>query len=68
MPSQQEYDPEVHLSFQDLAVDSRHFPTVLQITLRQSKTDPFRQGVTLTLGKTASTICPVNKPYYRIWP
>ena len=34
-------------------------PKLIMIKIRQSKTDPFRQGVTLYLGKTESLICPI---------
>ena len=52
----------------DHSIDSsRYFtrqPTVTsngpEITIKQSKTDPFRQGVTLSLGRTDHEICPVQ--------
>ncbi len=31
----------------------------MQVTLKQSKTDPFRHGVTLTLGATGQALCTV---------
>lgn len=63
-----EYDPEVHLSTDDLAVDSKIKPQLLRVVIKQSKTDPFRQGVTLYLGKTGSPICPVDSllPYLAV--
>ena len=45
VPSQDTYDPSIHLSVNDVAVDSRLSPTMIQVTIKQSKTDPFRQGV-----------------------
>ena len=33
--------------------------SVLRVTLKQSKTDPFRKGICLFLGKTATNLCPV---------
>ena len=59
MPSEREYDPDVHLCYQDIKVDSHQSPTYLQVTLKASKTDPFWQGVTLYVGATQSNICPV---------
>ena len=59
-PSQSDYDPEIHLSIQDLAVDNKANPQLLKVIIKQSKTDPFRQGVSLFLGRTDSTICPVR--------
>ena len=31
----------------------------MYVAIKQSKTDPFRQGVTLTLGRTRAALCPV---------
>ena len=59
-PSQTGYDPEVHLSVLNVAVDNKVRPQLLQVTIKQSKTDPFRQGVSLFLGKTGLPICPVE--------
>ena len=60
IPSQSSYDPEVHLSIKDVAVDNRAKPRMLKVSIKQSKTDPFRQGVTLCLGKTDLELCPVD--------
>ena len=60
IPQEGLYDPSCHLSLQDIAVDSRDTPQLMQVDLKQSKTDPFRQGVTLYLGATDSTICPIK--------
>jgi hypothetical protein len=59
VPSDSAYDPKVHLNFSDIAVDNPEEPTVLKVTLKQSKTDPFRKGINLFLGKTHSDLCPV---------
>ena len=59
MPSQQEYDPQVHLQYEDAAVDCRNNPRMLMVGIKQSKMDLFRQGVTLCLGKTDCAICPL---------
>ena len=54
------YDPGM-LSLRDVAIDNRLKPSVLHLTLRQSKTDVFGAGVTLHLGRTGDTIlCPVS--------
>ena len=60
MPAKGAFDVEVHLTPSDLAVDSRHTPSVIQVTIKRSKTDPFRQGVQLYLGRTGTDICPVR--------
>ena len=35
-------------------------PRVLGVRIKASKTDPFRQGITIFLGKVASDLCPVS--------
>ena len=52
-----EFDPGQHLSYEDIAVDSRSDPRVVSIRIKQSKTDPFRQGVTIFLGRTDAVLC-----------
>ena len=54
------FDPSQHLGLEDVATDSRENPTMVQITLKKSKTDPFRQGVTIVLGATGNDLCPVQ--------
>ena len=59
-PSDTQYDEDCHLSINDISLDSRDNPQLVKVTLKQSKTDPFRKGVDLYLGKTGATICPVR--------
>ena len=42
VPDDTSYDHSVHLSFGDIALDDLKNPTVLQVSIKQSKTDPFR--------------------------
>ena len=60
--SPQSYDPEVHLSLSDLALDSHSAPSVVRLRIKQSKTvtDPFRAGVDVFLGATGDDLCPVQ--------
>lgn len=51
-PSTRQYDPACHLCYEDVKVDSLVAPSALQVLLKASKTDPFRQGVTIHIGKT----------------
>ena len=44
----------------DIAVDSHDDPSTIAITIKASKTDPYRQGVTVYLGATGSPLCPVK--------
>ena len=68
VPSQEEYCPTSHLSLEDIVIDSRISPTMIQVTIKQSKTDPFRVGCKLCLGKTGRDICPITAilPYLAI--
>jgi len=58
--SQDTFDDAVHLSFEDISVDDWENPKVIATRIKQSKTDPFRKGVTLMLGKTDDMVCPVS--------
>ena len=42
-----------------MSVDSKSNPGMVKVHLRASKTDPFRQGVDIFIGKTAYHLCPV---------
>ena len=44
----------------DVAVDSRSAPSYIVVRLKRSKNDPFGAGVTIHLGATGDSICPVN--------
>ena len=45
---------------QYVAVDDRNFPSFIQLTVQQSKTDHFRHGSFIYLGKTNCKVCPVE--------
>ena len=60
VPSDSAFDPSVHLLWGDLAVDAPGNPTVLSVRLKASKTDPFRKGITLYIGRVSSDLCPVS--------
>ena len=59
VPSDSAYDPSIHLSIADVSVDSRSSPSYVAVNIKSSKTDPFRRGVTIYLGRTHDQICPV---------
>ena len=73
IPSPQSYDSSVHLSLSDLAVDSHTTPSIIRLRIKQSKTDPFRQGVDTwgqgvdTWGQRMQTSVQ-SKPCYNSWP
>ena len=56
--SWQAYTPD-KLGPQDVSVNSHQAPSVLSLRLRRSKVDPFGNGVTICLGSTGRTICPL---------
>ena len=62
------YDSFVYLSMPDVALDSRSSTKTIRIKIKQSKTDPFRQGVHIYLGKIDQDIYPVKAilPYLAI--
>ena len=59
VPNDSEYDPAGHLSVSDIAVDNPRELSMVRIRIKQSKTDPFRRGITLFVGRTSSDLCPV---------
>jgi len=59
VPSESSFDPKVHLTVRDIAADKRVSPSLLKITIKQSKTDPFRKGTDLYVGRTSAELCPV---------
>lgn len=59
VPSDKAYDQGAHLSFRDVVVDNPAHPQSLQVKIKASKTDPFRQGVAIYVGRTNQSLCPV---------
>lgn len=59
VPTATSYNPAAHLSFGDVTVDRTDAPTMAQITIKASKTDPFRKGISIYVGKTGTDLCPV---------
>ena len=58
VPSAAAYDPSARLSVGDVTLDNREAPTMAQITIKASKTDPFRIGVAEFVGRTGNDLCP----------
>lgn len=59
VPNKSSYDTNVHLSINDVTFDHESSPSAMFITIKASKTDPFRTGITLALGRTNHPLCPV---------
>ena len=64
VPSQKAFDPNTHLTFDDVAVDCRDSPKIVSITIKLSKTNQFRQDHTIYLGRTGHRVCPVQQWYH----
>lgn len=60
VPSWKQYEPGGHLSVGDVMLDSPSTPSVIRVRIKQSKTDPFRKGVLICLGRTNNDLCPVG--------
>ena len=62
VPKAQDCDSNVHLTYiyADVTIDCKENPQILQLHIQQSKTDPFRKGVKLSLGRTNCAVCPVS--------
>ena len=59
VPADNAYDPTAHLNTEDISVDNKANPSMARIKLKKSKTDPFRQGVDIYVGRTFGQLCPV---------
>ena len=64
VPSDADYDPTIHLNYCDIAVDDSRKPTVLRVTIKQSKTDPFRREIDLFLEKTVTDLSSVKATFW----
>ena len=60
VPSDGAYDASAHLLWGDIMVDDPACPSRMEVRIKASKTDPFRQGISLFIGKVASDLCPVS--------
>ena len=59
VPSDSGFDTSTHLAHGDVRVDNVRHPSFLEVRIKASKTDPFRQGVSIYLGVTGGEVCPV---------
>ena len=53
------FDPSIHLTVQDLQ-DAKANPSSLRVCIKSSKTDPFRQGCFIYLGRGQASLCPIS--------
>ena len=59
-PAQSTFDPQIHLAWGDITVNSTIEPATLRLFLRCSKTDQLGHGVNIFMGKLGNEICPVQ--------
>ena len=59
VPSATTCNPAVHLSYGDVKADNISTLQYIEVIIKASKTDPFWKGVTVYLGSTGATLCPV---------
>lgn len=59
-PTEGHYDPNTHLTFADIAVDDTNNPKMIQVHLKASKTNPFRAGVDVFIGRAGNKLCPIR--------
>ena len=57
-PSDSEFGDTTHLTFRDVAVDRLQAPSMLRVRIKASKTDPFRVGVYVVVGKVDGPVVP----------
>ena len=55
-----QFNPERYLSFSDLVFMPKSSPRYMPVQLKVSKTDPFRKGQTIVIGKANSHLCPLS--------
>jgi len=63
-PGISKFDSSTNLCTGDVRVDNHANPQYLEVRIKASKTDPFRQGVLVYLGVTHSSLCPVAAILY----
>ena len=53
------FDPAVHLSIGDIQADLLVNPACFKVHIKCSKTDPFRKGCDIYVGRGNSSVCPI---------
>ena len=60
VPTDMSFDAGAQLTFEDVAIDSKESPSVMEIHLKASKTDPYRKGVNVYVGCMRNALCPIS--------
>ena len=53
------FHPSTHMTVSDLQADSLVNPTCFKVHLKYSKTDPFRTGCDIYVGRGVGSVCPI---------
>ncbi len=56
VPTDNGYNASCHLSWGDVMVDDLLRPSRLEVRIKTSKTDPFRQDISLLIGRVTSDL------------
>ena len=54
------FNPECHLTLSDLVFMPKSSPIYMLVRLKVSKTEPFRKGQTVVIGRANSKLCPIS--------
>lgn len=54
------FDKTTHLQVEDLAFDDRAKPSCMELFIKASKTDPFRKGCKIYIGRGSQSLCAVS--------
>jgi len=57
VPNLASYSPSIHLGVADTSVDSASSPSCLHVRIKASKTDPFRKGCFVHIGRGTYPLC-----------
>ena len=58
-PINRTFDSTYHLTLEDISLDNISQPGPVRVCIKASKTDLFRRGVDIFLGRTSNSLCPV---------
>ena len=54
------FDPNTHMTVDDLQADSLVHPSCLKVHIKCSKTDPFHMGCDIYVGHGVASVCPIT--------
>ena len=60
VPNLASFSPSLNLGVQDIAVDSLSAPSCMRVKIKGSKTDPFRKGAYIHIGRGRPPLCAVH--------